>query len=156
MTEPNTPFRENPLIARLQESGAENATSFFGFLGPSDREGYVRLYPKLGTLSRSIEIPRDDIVGSTEVPGSGLGAAVVWVRNDAEVIFQSAAKAEKYDTPIAQKMRRVQRGGLRMMARGQTRDDCHGPCSQSTCEPCACVCKPTCQSECQPGPVLPR
>jgi hypothetical protein len=65
---------ENPLVTELIAQGAETSIMLRGFIGPSARDGYVRLYPKLQNLSDSVEIARSDVLHSVQAPQSALGA----------------------------------------------------------------------------------
>jgi hypothetical protein len=78
----------HPLLSRLLSQGVDVCV-FRGYVGPSEREGFVRLYPSLGYLNFSIEIGLKDVVETAPAPTSLLPhkGTVVWVRNDAEVVF---------------------------------------------------------------------
>jgi hypothetical protein len=67
------PMQENPLLEKLIAQGADTATVLRGYVGPSAREGYVRLYPRLGNLSESMEVPQADILHSIKEPRSVFG-----------------------------------------------------------------------------------
>ena len=56
-----------------------------GWLGASGEEGHVRLYLD-ATLSAYVDIPRDAVLYSEEIPNSHpAGQRSVWVKNDAEL-----------------------------------------------------------------------
>jgi len=78
----------NPLLSRLVSHGVESSV-FKGYVGPSDDDGAIRLYPSMGFLRFSIEIRRGDIVDTEPAPTSLLpyGGTVVWVRSDAQVVL---------------------------------------------------------------------
>jgi hypothetical protein len=78
----------HPLLSRLLSEGAD-ACVFRGYVGPSERADFIRLYPSLGFLNFSVEIGLKDIVETAPAPTTMLpyNGTVVWVRNDAEVVF---------------------------------------------------------------------
>jgi hypothetical protein len=133
------PMRENPLLAKLIAQGAESAITLRGYVGPSTREGYVRLYPRLGDLSESIEIARDDILHSLEEPRSAFGSVVVWVKKDAKLATHQVGTPGIAGTAGVQANAvEVRQGRLRMrMPRRAARDTCVSICS---CGVCTCLC----------------
>ena len=78
----------NPLLSRLLAHGVD-AVVFRGYVGPSKKEGTIRLYPTLGFLNVFVEIGLADIVERAPAPTSALphNGTVVWVKSDAEVVF---------------------------------------------------------------------
>ena len=67
-------IKPNVVVSKLVEAGGENAITLTGFVGPAEREGYIRLFLGLNNMSRSIEIAEIDIVATVDLPKSGLGA----------------------------------------------------------------------------------
>jgi len=78
----------HPLLSRLLSKGV-GACVFRGYIGPSDREGSIRLYPSLGFLNFFVEIGLKDIVETAPAPTTVLphNGTVVWVNPDADVVF---------------------------------------------------------------------
>ncbi len=154
----------NPLLARLLSHGVD-AIVLRGYVGPSKKEGTIRLYPTLGFLNVFIDIGLDDIVETAPAPTTVLphNGTIVWVKSDAEVVFhgdtvvtvpvrtlrrqraaidQASANAPSSD---AAKYVDVVRGRLRMSvpaARLRADDVC------ASCSPCS-----SCTSVCQSGAV---
>jgi hypothetical protein len=136
------PMQENPLLEKLIAQGADTATVLRGYVGPSAREGYVRLYPRLGNLSESMEVPQADILHSIKEPRSVFGSIVLWVKKDANIIFHrvetpgGATSAGPQANTIE-----VRQGRLRMRIRKRAgsdpRDTCVSICS---CGVCVCLC----------------
>lgn len=138
------PLRENAVVRTLLDRGAERAMLFRGWVGPSTREGHIRLYPRLGDLSQSLEIARADIIHSTEEPQAVLGAVVVWVNKDAKIVVH---RVETPGAPAATALQKpasyageIRRGRLRMRIRARAAGDdtCVCICSCGTCE-CRCI-----------------
>jgi ferredoxin len=149
----------NPLLARLLSHGVD-AIAFRGYVGPSKKEGTIRLYPTLGFLNVFIDIGLDDIVETAPAPTTVLphGGMIVWVKSDAEVVFhgdtvvtvlvrtlrrqraaidQTSANAPSSD---AAKYVDVVRGRLRMgVPAGTLRDDVCASCRG--CASCTSVCQ---------------
>jgi hypothetical protein len=137
----------NPLIAALLEKGAETGMMLQGYVGPSPNEGYLRLYPVLGNLRKTIDVARADILHSVESPRSGLGAIIVWVKKDAQLVIsrvESSATTEA--APRRARYVDVNKGRLRMRVRSQWRgsDVC-----QSVCDTCTSQCTYHCDSDCE-------
>ncbi len=149
------PLRENSLVAQLIAQGAETSIMLRGFVGPSARDGYVRLYPKLQNLSDSVEIARSDILHSVQAPQSALGAVILWVKKDAKISLhrvgvsepmgapaESLAALQKRSAGTPESMVELRRGRLRMRLRPQQAQsicfshcmDCISWCSCSMCE----------------------
>ena len=150
----------NPLLSRLLSHGVD-AIVLRGYVGPSKKEGTIRLYPTLGFLNVFIDIGLDDIVETAPAPTTVLphNGTIVWVRSDAEVVFhgdtvvtvpvrtlrrqraaidQTSAKAPSSD---AAKYVDVVRGRLRMSvpAAALRADDVCASCSP--CSSCTSVCQ---------------
>lgn len=127
--------------------------TFWGYVGPSRKDGVVTLYPSLENLGDSIEIAVADILHVEDVPETVLlfGAKVVWVRRDAKITRLHVDTAEAAGTTHAadtstQKGPAVEisKGRLRIRMRSQgTTSDCHSPCA--TCKSCSSVCISTCR-----------
>jgi hypothetical protein len=134
------PMRDNELLTKLIADGAESATTLRGYIGPSTSKDYVRFYPRLGHLSESIEIAREDIIHSIVEPKSVYGSVILWVRKEAKIAFRNVPRPV---TDAQQKVDVVElrRGRLRMRLRARdaslARDTCVSVCS---CEMCECLC----------------
>jgi len=109
---------ENPLITALLARGAETATMLQGYVGSSRNDAYIRLYPTLSDLRRSIDIARSDILHFIESPRSGLGAIIVWVKKDAQMIISRVESSEATGrAPRSANYVDVKKGRLRMRVR---------------------------------------
>jgi hypothetical protein len=121
-------LRENSLVTQLLAQGAESAMTLRGFIGPSSRDGYVRLYPKLTNMAESVEIARADILHSLEAPKSKHGAVILWVKREAQVFTHRVNTAESV-SPAPRNLVDVRKGRLRMQMRvPQTEDICFSVC----------------------------
>jgi hypothetical protein len=162
----------NPLLSRLLSAGAEVCV-FRGYVGHSDKEGSIRVYPTLGCLSFSIEIGLKDIVETAPAPTTILphNGTIIWVRSDAEVVFhgdtvttvpvrslrrpgeaapiaETAAIAERHDEPGHID---IVRGRLRISVPVADRS---AAARRSGCDVCAsCRGCASCTSVCQSGPA---
>jgi hypothetical protein len=139
---PGDALQENGLVAKLLAQGAENAVAVRGFIGPSKREGYIRVYPRIVDLSESVEIARADVVHSMRATQSPEGPVVLWVKRGATI--SSNSPAEKLDQP-ARNMVEVRKGRLRMRMRtAQASDLCFSTCmdclSWCSCSLCSSTC----------------
>ena len=67
-----------------------------GYLGASAFDGYERLYLE-PTLNSYVDIPKGDLLHQVPVPTEHLGAAYVWIRTGAPLIYpgQEPASAEE-------------------------------------------------------------
>jgi hypothetical protein len=120
-------FAENPLIAELIAAGAENSELLRGFIGPSSDDRYITLHLSLARLGDSIQIPREDVLHIVDAPDAGLGAVLLWIREDSQTYLRAT-----------QGSREVTKGRLRMQLR---------PISQNVpdiCDPCGPNCGPPC------------
>jgi hypothetical protein len=136
-------IKTNSLVARLLEAGSEDAVTLTGFVAPAGREGYIRLIPGLNNMSRSIEIAESDIVATTDLPKSGLGAVAIWVKRDAPIQFTLTKSAASCAVQAKKgELTEVRRGGLRMKVRTEARDvcTCEYYCDGTQCVPCTCNC----------------
>jgi hypothetical protein len=121
-------IQENPLVAQLIAAGAEKARVLRGFIGPSRDKAYISLYQNLARLSDAVEIPREDVLHAVEVPNSGLGAVVLWVKEDAQLGVRKT-QAESHPASGPGSLQEVQKGRLRMQLRPkQARDICFSVC----------------------------
>ena len=77
----------SPFVQAVAGDGtsAPDVRVLTGWLGASGEEGHVRLYLD-ATLSAYVDIPRDAVLYSEEIPNSHpAGQRSVWVKNDAEL-----------------------------------------------------------------------
>ncbi|HEX3581561.1 MAG TPA: hypothetical protein VH087_07340, partial [Thermoanaerobaculia bacterium] len=85
-------------------SSAPEVRMLKGWLGPSGEEGHVRLYLD-ASLSTYVDIPRDAVLYSEEIPNSHpSGERTVWVKSGAEVKEggSALARAAKFLTGSVQ------------------------------------------------------
>jgi hypothetical protein len=82
----------NAELAELGAAGVEAADviALLGYVGSSPKEGVVRLHPRLGDLSVSIDIAATDVLLTREAPEATLplGGVVLWVSRTADVTFR--------------------------------------------------------------------
>jgi len=138
-------IKTNPLFSQLLAAGSENAVTLRGFVAPSGRNGYIRLFPGLNNMSKSIEIAESDIVATVELPKSGLGAVAVLVKRDAALHHHLIETAESCAARTQSgALTSVRRGGLRMRVQTQGRDTCTCEyyCDGTQCVPCTSQCLP--------------
>src|SRR5262245_29693728 len=124
---------DNPVLAKLIRDGAPDSMTFWGYVGPSRREGVVTLYPSVETHADSIEIAITDILHVEDVPDHILlfGAKVVWVNKDAKITRRHVGAAQdvgtleasETDSPSAAKESSVEvsKGRLQVRVRTQGR-----------------------------------
>jgi hypothetical protein len=65
-------LEENALLGRLRDAGAAESRTFWGYVGPSERDGWVTLHTSLNDLGDRIEIAREDILHVEDAPESVL------------------------------------------------------------------------------------
>jgi hypothetical protein len=139
-------IKPNPVVSKLLAAGADNAIALTGFVVPAGRDGYIRLFPGLNNMSRSIEIAESDIVATVELPKSGLGAVAIWVKRDAALHYHLVEKAESGAVRTQSgALTNVRRGGLRMKVRPAAPRDtctCEYYCDGTQCVPCTSECLP--------------
>jgi hypothetical protein len=91
-SEDNHNFPIQAELARLDAEGVDIAgvIALLGYIGPSPKEGVVRLHPRLGDLSVSIDIDATSILATREAPATALplGGVIVWVSRTADVTFR--------------------------------------------------------------------
>ena len=132
---------DNPLITQLINRGAEELITLRGFIGPTARDGYIRVYPRIGNLGDSVEIAKSDIIHAVKAPRSSLGAVIVWVKKDARISVHRVNQREATG-PEPNSMVELRKGRLRMrMKATQAREqvcfsvcmDCLSWCDCSIC-----------------------
>ena len=84
----------NPHLDQVLGPGAGNVSIMRGFIGTSERDGYVRLFPSLGDTSVSIDIPEDDVIDTADVKGNHLGKKIVWVKNGTQITVTKTRTTE--------------------------------------------------------------
>lgn len=82
-------IKHHPLLAKLQQQ-TSGTVRLQGYIGPSERDGYLSLYADLGDLSERVEIPESAIVHHEEAPEEVLpfGGTFLWVKADADVVYE--------------------------------------------------------------------
>jgi hypothetical protein len=151
-------IQDHHLVKKLIRAGAADSMTFWGYVGPSRRDGVVTLYPSLENLADSIEIAVGDILHVEDVPETVLlfGAKVVWVKREAKITrlhvdtaeaVGTIETAETVDTAAPKgAVVDVRKGRLHVRLRTQGRSsDCHSPCQ--TCKSCSSVCISTCRAK---------
>lgn len=144
---PDTKIEDHPLLTKLGLSGATNATSLTGYVGPSGNADTVRLYSSLENLSESVEVLRKDILHSASTPDTVLpyGGTIIWLRKDSQVTFHRSQHtavfqpADNLQAPAAGDPLVVSRGRLNIRVRGGFSSEvCQSRCQvcQSRCGVC--------------------
>lgn len=82
-------IKRHPLVKKLQQEPS-GTVRLQGYVGPSERDGYLSLYADLADLSECVEIPESAIVHHEEAPEEVLpyGGTFLWVKADAEVVYE--------------------------------------------------------------------
>jgi hypothetical protein len=138
----------NPLVSRLLDANAESGVMVLGFIGPSDREEFIRVFPKIHDVSQSIDIAKADILEVVHIPNSELGRVAIWVSRDADLHHHVIEKSEAYsartraclESTNRRGLNDVIRGGLKMKVQSMDRDvcTCYYYCDGTRCVPCTC------------------
>ena len=145
---------EHPVLAKLLGAGGSELTAYRGYVGPSEKDGYLTLYPNLANLSRSFEIRGADIVQVEDVPEAfaPFGASMIWVKPDADVASRVVEVATRKASAKDADMVEVRRGRIRMLrlnrvkarSMAQPGENCASYCEDCTsqCEVCmsGCTC----------------
>jgi hypothetical protein len=146
----------HPLLSHLLAEGGDECV-FRGYVGPSDSEASIRLYPSLGNLNFSVEIARKDIVETAPAPTALLphNGTVVWVRSDAEVVFHG----DTVTTVPVRSLRGPRQGAPIDIVRGRLRISvpAQAAAHRQECDVCAsCRGCASCTMTCQSGPPHPK
>jgi hypothetical protein len=132
----------NPNLKQVLAPGADNVAIMRGFIGPSERDGYIRLFASLSDTSTSVEIAKADIVNTGDVLNNHLGKRIVWIRKGARITVTKTRTTEygvRPKVPADPLHRAVRAGRLYMQMSGpEPRDTCVCICDCSTCE-CHCT-----------------
>jgi len=122
-------------LQNILKQGPDNASVLRGFIGQSDREGYIRLFAELSDTSVSAEIATDDIVGTADVLNNTLGKRVIWIKKGARITVIKTRTTEFGNGPTlnGDELVPVRAGRLNMKLRKAQRDTCVSICTCSTC-----------------------
>jgi hypothetical protein len=143
------PLSEHPILARLLTDGGPDVRAYRGYVGTSEREGFLTIYPSLADLTKSFEIRASDILHSEQIPEvfAPFGAIMLWVKADADVAARAVATSTGAATGGRADVAESRYGRLRMLRHAQaaTPDTCTSNCEcQSDCSPCVSLCRWTC------------
>jgi hypothetical protein len=147
--EPENPIEANQALAKLLAAGHPGAVFFRGYVGPSQDDKVINLYPSLLDLRRSVEIAREDVVLIQSAAEAGLadGSMIVWVVEQARVTHRRVAIAGDFSKTQAPAIPagagEVQKGRLRIQVHNQAAS-CR--VCYSLCSPPPCHSPPVCQS----------
>ena len=150
-------LESNSHLQSVLSVGTDNVSILRGFIGPSDRDGYVRLFPSLADTSVSIDIPEDDIVETGDVKDNNLGKRIVWVKKGTRVTVTKTRTTEygvrSRLAPDNEEVRHMRSAGRLQMqvTSAAAREVCVSVCSCSTCE---CHCTNWCGVCTCPPPVM--
>lgn len=129
-------FAPNEQLQTALKGGDDDVSVLRGFIGETDRNGYIRLYASISDTSTSVEIAKDDIVDTGDVPGNTLGKRFVLIRKGARVTVIKTRTTEFGNGPAlsGDEMVPVRSGRLTMQLRKAVADTCVCICSCSTCQ----------------------
>jgi hypothetical protein len=136
----------NPRMGKVLAPGTDNVAILRGFIGPSERKGYIRLFASLADTSVSVEIAEADILDTGDVLNNQLGKRIVWVRKGTQITVIKTRTTEygvRPKAPVDQNLASVRRfGRLHMEVKpAELRDTCVSVCSCGTCQ---CQCTSSC------------
>ena len=123
-------------LQTVLKPGADNVSVLRGFVGRSERQGYIRLLAELSDPSISAEIATDDIVDTADVLDNTLGKRVIWIRKGARITVIKTRTTEYGNGPTlnGDELVPVRAGRLNMKLRKAQRDTCISICNCSTCQ----------------------
>lgn len=138
-------LESNDHLQKVLEPGEDNVSILRGFIGPSQRDGYIRLFASLADTSISVEIAEADIVSTADVLNNNLGKRIVWIRRGAQITViktRTTPYGIRPKVAVENNMASVHVGRLNMQVRSaQARDTCVSVCSCGTCQSqCTNVC----------------
>ena len=145
----------NDRLQQMLKPGADSVSVLRGFIGPSERDGHVRLFASLSDTSVSAEIAEADIVGTADVLDNTHGKRVVWVKKGARITVTKTRTTEYGNGPMltGNELVPVRAGRLNMQVKSAQRDTCISICNCSTCQShctnwCGvCMCVPQVKAE---------
>lgn len=148
-------LESNAHLEKVLAPGADNVSILRGFIGRSDRDGYIRLFASLADTSISVEIAEADIVNTGEVLNNHLGKRIVWIKKGARITVTKSHTTEYGIRPriaVDKDLASVRFRRLSMQVKSAApRDTCVSVCSCSTCQShctdwCGvCICLETAQ-----------
>ena len=139
---------EHPVLAKLLQAGGSELRAYRGYIGPSEKDGYLTLYPNLSNLGKSFEIRGADIVHVEDVPETfaPFAASMIWVKPDADVASRTVEVATRKASAKDTDMVEVRRGRIRMLR--QSRSKARSMAQALPGENCASYCE-DCTSQCE-------
>jgi hypothetical protein len=143
----NKDLQQNSRLGKLLEQGPDGVAILRGFIGPSEREGYIRLFASLANTSVSVEIAEADILETGDVLNNQLGKRIVWVKKGTKITVIKTRTTEygvRSKIPLDQNLASVRRFGRLQMevTPAALRDTCVSVCSCGTCQ---CNCTNACE-----------
>jgi hypothetical protein len=143
----NKDLQRNSRLGKLLEQGPDGVAILRGFIGPSEREGYIRLFASLANTAVSVEIAEADILDTGDVLNNQLGKRIVWVKKGTKITVIKTRTTEygvRSKIPLDQNLASVRRfGRLQMEVKpAALRDTCVSVCSCGTCQ---CECTSACE-----------
>ena len=140
-------LQQSSRMGKMLAPGPDGVAILRGFIGPSEREGYIRLFGSLANTSVSVEIAEADIVDTADVLNNQLGKRIVWVRKGTKITVIKTRTTEygvRSKIPLDQNLASVRRfGRLHMEVKPAVmRDTCVSVCSCGTCQ---CECTSACE-----------
>jgi hypothetical protein len=114
----NKDLQRNSRLGKLLEQGPDGVAILRGFIGPSEREGYIRLFASLANTAVSVEIAEADILGTGDVLNNQLGKRIVWVKKGTKITVIKTRTTEygvRSKIPLDQNLASVRRFGRLQM-----------------------------------------
>jgi hypothetical protein len=129
-------FAPNERLQKALSVGPDNVSVLRGFIGETDRDGYIRLHPSLSDTSVSVDVARDDIIDTGDVPDNTLGKRFVLIKKGARITVTKTRTTEYGNGPTVSgdEMVPIRAGRLTMQLRKAALDTCVSVCSCQTCE----------------------
>lgn len=156
---PQRNLEANDQLGKVLAEGPDGVSILRGFIGASERDGYVRLYPSLADTSISVEIAEADVVQTGDVLDNNLGKRIVWIKKGALITVTKSRTTEFGVRPKVVRDRGSlsppRSGRLQMQVRSAAGSDdvCASVCSCGTCQSqctnnCGiCICLPVTLAE---------
>jgi hypothetical protein len=133
----------NAHLERVLKPGADNVAILRGYIGSSDRDGFIKLFASLADTSTSVEIAEADIVNTGDVLNNNLGKRIVWIKKGAQITVTKTHTTPYGIRPrgaVDKELASLRSGRLNMQVRAAVHaaEVCVSVCSCSTCE-CHCT-----------------
>ena len=109
-------LEQNSRIGKMLAPGPDGVAILRGFIGPSEREGYIRLFASLANTSVSVEIAEANIVDTADM-NNQLGKRIVWVRKGTKItVIKTPSRRPEYGVRVENSTRPEPRVGAAVWA----------------------------------------